>query len=54
MLAYMAAYIRIIFIKDAGLYDCRSQNEMNINGKTVDGVIYLNSARGNFINVCIF
>eukprot|EP00088_Acartia_fossae_P055422 TRINITY_DN64286_c0_g1_i1.p1 TRINITY_DN64286_c0_g1~~TRINITY_DN64286_c0_g1_i1.p1 ORF type:complete len:440 (-),score=54.36 TRINITY_DN64286_c0_g1_i1:68-1387(-) len=31
--------------QDEGLYDCRSKNEMNMNSKTVDGVIYLNTAR---------
>jgi hypothetical protein len=30
------------YVQDVGLYVCGARNEMNINGDSVDGVVYLN------------
>jgi hypothetical protein len=33
-------------VQDVGLYVCGARNEMNINGDSVDGVVYLNMDLG--------
>ena len=46
LLPYIAGAVYVCCVQDVGLYVCGARNEMNINGDSVDGVVYLNMDLG--------